>query len=92
MNDTTSAVNLPVPESGIVFEMGSWMAYLGQSDDPRDPRGVRSSLGNLLTLLILAKLGGEDTLKGMAEWVRLGGSELVRLLKLPRTSLPHATT
>lgn len=47
---------------------------------------------DLLTLLILAKLGGEDGLKGIAEWVRLRGEGLVRLLKLERDSLPHETT
>ena len=92
MNHTTSETHLSVPERGLVFDVGSLMAYLQQLDDPRDPRGVRYSLVNLLTLLILAKLGGEDTMKGMAEWIKLRGADLVRLLHLPRTSLPHQTT
>jgi predicted transposase YbfD/YdcC len=53
---------------------------------------VRYRLVDLLVLLILAKLGGEDSLKGMAEWVRLRGEGLKRLLKLERNSLPHQTT
>jgi predicted transposase YbfD/YdcC len=46
----------------------------------------------LLVLLILAKLGGEDGMKGMAEWVRLRGRGLMQLLNLRRDSLPHQTT
>jgi predicted transposase YbfD/YdcC len=68
------------------------MAYLHQLTDPRKPRGIRYKLVDLLTLLILAKLGGEDGMKGMAEWVQLRGETLVRLLRLKRSSLPHQTT
>jgi predicted transposase YbfD/YdcC len=68
------------------------MAHLQQVTDPRAARGQRYSLVTLLTLLILAKLGGEDSMKGMAEWVRLRGPELRRLLHLKRDSLPHQTT
>ena len=75
-----------------MFNVGSLMAHLQCLTDPRDARGVRYALIDLLTLLILAKLGGEDGMKGMAEWVKLRGQELVRLLKLQRDSLPHQTT
>jgi len=76
----------------IVFSVDSLMAALHQIRDPRKRRGVRYQLVDLLTLLILAKLGGEDGLKGIAEWVQLRGEGLVRLLKLERGSLPHPTT
>lgn len=77
---------------GIVFSIDSLMAALCQITDPRKRRGVRYRLVDLLVLLILAKLGGEDGLKGIAEWVRLRGEGLVRILKLERDSLPHQTT
>lgn len=72
--------------------VGSLMSYLEGVVDPRAARGKRYALVHLLTLLILAKLGGEDTLRGMAEWVHLRGEALVALLKLPRPTLPHQTT
>lgn len=75
-----------------LFSVDSLMAALHQISDPRARRGVRYRLVDLLVLLILAKLGGEDSLKGMAEWVRLRGACLKRLLKLERDSLPHQTT
>jgi len=81
-----------VCETEVLFSINSLMSYLHQITDPRKPRGVRYRLVDLLTLLILAKLGGEDGMKGMAEWVQLRGQTLVRLLKLKRDSLPHQTT
>lgn len=92
MKPITETVRLSLPKTGVVFDVGSLMDYLHQLSDPRDRRGVRYGLVAVLTLLILAKLGGEDTLKGMAEWVRLRGTDLVRLLHLSRASLPHQTT
>jgi predicted transposase YbfD/YdcC len=74
------------------WEVGSLMAHLAQLTDPRAARGIRYSLVHLLTLLILAKLGGEDEMKGMTEWVKVRGETLVRLLQLPRQDLPHQTT
>jgi hypothetical protein len=81
-----------VAQTGVLFSIDSLMAYLHRITDPRKPRGVRYALVDLLTLLILAKLGGEDGMKGIAEWVRLRGQVLVRLLHLTRDSLPHQTT
>ena len=83
---------MPVPEAVTVFDVGSLRNYLSQLPDPRARRGVRYALVDLLSLLILAKLGGEDGMKGMAEWVRLRGKDLVRMLGLPRQTLPHQTT
>ncbi len=53
---------------------------------------MRYRLVDLLTLLILAKLGGEDSMRGMADWVKLRGVDLVLLLGLSGEHLPHQTT
>jgi len=92
MNSTTFAPNLPLPAEKMMFDVGSLLAYLEQLTDPRDARGVRYKLIHLLTFLILAKLGGEDGMKGMTEWVQHRGKQLVSLLQLSRKSLPHQTT
>jgi len=92
MKPTTELSMDSVGSRDRVFSVDSLMAALQHISDPRKPRGVRYRLVDLLTLLILAKLGGEDGMKGMAEWVRLRGECLVRLLKLERDSLPHQTT
>ena len=92
MKTTTVESNLSVPKQDMVFNVGSLMSYLEQVVDPRAARGVRYRLVHLLTLLILAKLGGEDSIRGMADWVKIRGAELVDLLQLPRASVPHQTT
>jgi predicted transposase YbfD/YdcC len=80
------------PNEGIVFSVNSLLAHLQQITDPRAARGVRYPVVILLALLILAKLGGEDSMKGMAEWVRLRERALLRLLRVNRRRLPHQTT
>jgi len=92
MTDPTRITASVQPETGIYFSVQGLRTYLEQLDDPRKARGVRYSLVDLLTLLILAKLGGEDGMKGIAEWVRLREATLIRLLGIPRARLPHQTT
>jgi len=89
---TTESILAPESKEGILFDVGSLMAVLHQIQDPRAPRGVRYSLVTLLMLLILAKLGGEDGMKGMSEWVQLRGQKLANLLNLERDTMPHQTT
>jgi len=92
MNLTIERANKQNMNEGLVFSVNSLVAQLQQLADPRKARGVRYPLVSLLVLLILAKLGGEDSMKGMAEWVRLREQTLLRLLKIDRTQLPHQTT
>jgi hypothetical protein len=80
------------PHEGVVFSVNSLLAHLEQIPDPRKARGVRYPLVILLALLSWAKLGGEDSMKGMAEWVRLREQALLRLLRIDRTRVPHQTT
>lgn len=87
MKDTTI-----VPPADWLFSLNSLRAHLERLDDPRQARGVRYRFVDLLILLLLAKLGGEDTLKGIAEWVRLREQNLIRLLQVKRDRLPHQTT
>jgi len=81
-----------VPKTEMAFDVNSLMAHLETLIDPRKARGIRYSLVHLLTFLVLAKLGGEDGMKGMSEWIKLRGQGLVNLLKLERKSMPHQTT
>lgn len=58
--------------------------------DKRKARGKRYEAGLVLTLLLLAKMAGEQTMLGIAEWVRLRQEPLRNLLALRR--LPCANT
>ncbi|MBI1293678.1 hypothetical protein GC175_01820 [bacterium] len=63
---------------------------LRQVPDHRDDRGKRYEAALVLVLLLLAKLGGEQTMSGIAEWARLRQEWLAGLL--PLKTLPCANT
>lgn len=56
-------------EHGLIFDIGSLYEHLLQIEDTRKARGKRHQLITLLVLMLLAKLGGEDTPSGIAEWI-----------------------
>jgi predicted transposase YbfD/YdcC len=79
-------------ENGLVFELGSLYAYFTQVEDPRDKRGRQYALPNLLTLMVLAKLGGEDSPSGITDWVMLRKELLMEMQVLERAKTPcHMT-
>lgn len=57
-------------EEGIVFDLVELAEYLGQLNDPRDNRGKVYPLGVVLSMIVLARLSGEDKTKGIFEWLR----------------------
>jgi len=75
-----------------VFDLGSLYAHFEKVADLRDPRGVRYRLADVLTLILLAKLGVEDTLRGISDWLRYRCQVLVEALGLKRGTMPHPTT
>lgn len=91
-HSTKGCWTLVLPETGFVFELGSLYDRFEQLSDGRDARGKRYPLAVLLTLLVLAKLGGEDQPHGIAEWVRARASALLGLLPVTRRTLPCANT
>ncbi len=56
--------------------------------DTRDRRGKIYPLGMILTLVILAKLAGEDKPSGIAEWIRLRRDAFVRLFDCKHQRMP----
>lgn len=79
-------------QEGIVIHVDSLLSVLGEVTDHRKARGKRYALCTILFFVLLAKLCGEDTLLGIAEWVkyRIGG--LAALLNLRRATAPHNST
>lgn len=57
-----------------------------QVKDGRKKRGVRYPLALVLTLVVLAKLAGETSLSGVAQWVRERKEYLAQALQLPSTT------
>src|SRR5688572_5403003 len=72
----------------IVFNVADIAARLNQLTDRRDRRGKVYSLGMLLTLVILAKLAGEDKPSAIAEWIRLRCDALVQLFNCKHQRMP----
>jgi predicted transposase YbfD/YdcC len=92
MEYSTSTRNDQLPEEAFVFEIHSLYTWLLKMTDGRKARGIRYPLAHILVMVILAKLGGEDGPKGMAEWLRYRIDFLVSHLKLQRASIPHPVT
>lgn len=80
------------PEDGYCFDFGSLYAEFEKLTDKRDARGLRYSLATVLTLIVLAKLAGEDRPCGIADWVDLRARMLAQALGLTRQRMPHHMT
>lgn len=58
-------------ENGFIFDVDSVYAYFEGVKDRRKARGLQYPLAAVLTLSVLAKLSGQNTPAGIADWVRL---------------------
>jgi predicted transposase YbfD/YdcC len=82
----------PTTDHESIVDIGSLYAELETLQDKRHAKGKRYSLALVLLLMILAKLCGEDTPSGIAEWARLRSKRLVKFLQLERETLPCHNT
>jgi predicted transposase YbfD/YdcC len=78
--------------NGFLFDVGSLYAHLATVEDQRGAKGKRYSLALILLLMIFAKLCGEDTPTGMADWAQHRCQELVSWLQLKRATMPCHNT
>jgi predicted transposase YbfD/YdcC len=79
-------------EEPIVIEVNSLYAQFQGLSDKRKAKGIRYRLGDLLVLMVLAKICGQDNPSGMADWVKERGEQLQAFLKLKRARMPHHST
>lgn len=79
-------------EEDVVFDVGSLYALLQNLKDSRKPRGIRYPLVAVLVMMVMAKLCGEDTPSGIADWVKHRLEQFRDLLKLKRKQMPHHST
>lgn len=86
-------INLQAHRSdGFVFEVGSLFEAFCRLHDQRDARGLRYGLVTVLVFTVLAKLAGENHLRGIAQWVSRRAALLATFLMLAKVQAPHATT
>ena len=79
-------------ETGIVYTLGSLYDRFQQMTDPRKSKGKQYSLLTLLSLIFLAKLSGKDNPVEIADWAKNKTEELVQLLGLKHSRMPHHNT
>lgn len=77
---------------GFVFEVDSVLEKLMALDDSRKARGKVYELAMILLLMLLAKLSGEDSQRGMAQWLAERKTELADMLHLTKIRMPSRTT
>jgi len=77
---------------GYVWNVSSLYAHYEQLSDQRSARGIRYRLADMMSMVTLAKLGGEDEPHGMAQWLSERADQIVVALGLSRSSMPHETT
>jgi predicted transposase YbfD/YdcC len=89
---TPLAFEINLSTEGFVFDVGSLFEAFSGLHDQRDARGVRYALTTILVCVVLAKLAGYDSLRAIAQWIRLHHRELQLWLGLQAWRNPHATT
>lgn len=92
MKYTPLSFDVNLRSEGFVVDLDSLFAALSRLHDRRDARGLRYALVTVLVFMVLAKLAGEDHLRGIAQWVRLRKEVLAEALGLAKPQAPHATT
>lgn len=86
-------ITIEVEENeGGLLNIGELYDALDQVNDKRQEKGKRYTIGILLIVVILAKLCGEDTPYGMAEWAKLRSEQLQELFGYHRRVKPSNKT
>ena len=92
MDCSTARIEREISANGIEFDPGSVYEGLCKLADLRSVHGKRYRLETVLMIIVMAKLCGEDTPFGIAEWAQHRQEELVKLLCLSRPRLPSHHT
>lgn len=92
MKYTPLSFDVNLRPEGIIIDLDSLFAALAKLVDRRDARGVRYALVTVLLFIVLAKLCGQDHLRGIAQWVALRKEALAEALGLAKPQAPHPTT
>lgn len=92
MQYSTAKIEREINAHGMEFDKGSVYDRFCQLTDLRGVNGRRYELEAVLTIVVLAKLCGEDKPMGIAEWAKHRKEELVKLLCLNWSRMPHHNT
>jgi predicted transposase YbfD/YdcC len=82
----------PLENESVFFDISDLQQYLEQVPDKRYARGKVYRLSMLLTLILLAKLAGEDKPTGIASWIKERREELLACFDVVHQRLPCLNT
>ena len=77
---------------GIIFDLNKLQERLIKLTDTRKARGKIYPLSFVLTIIVLAKLAGEDKPSAIAEWIKLRRRQLVAAFGYQRERVPCLNT
>lgn len=93
MHDSTDeSQDVQWPQGEYAFDVDSFYEQAEGLSDKRHAQGKRYAVALIVTLTVLAKIGGADTFSAIAQWVRERGEGLCRQLHLRRAQLPSHST
>ena len=93
MESNTEVVIKEAKEEEVkIINLNSLYSYLERVRDGRKAQGLRYKLATILVLIILAKLCGQDTPSGIADWAQLRTEYLLDVLKVKGKRMPHHST
>jgi predicted transposase YbfD/YdcC len=92
MDSSTVEAWQEISANGVIYDLGSLYGRIEKILDPRKAHGKRYRLTTLIMIILLAKMCGKDNPLEIADWAKNHGEELVKLLKLSRSWMPHHNT
>jgi predicted transposase YbfD/YdcC len=92
MEYSTGKIQRELNAGGMEYEKGSVYDRFSKLTDLRGVNGKRYELEAVLTIVVLAKLSGEDKPMGIAEWAKHRQEELGKLFGLHWSRMPHHNT
>ena len=88
MNCSIGKIEREINVDGVEYDRGSVYERFGQLTDIRKAKGKRYSLTTVLTIIVMAKMCGEDTPSAIADWAKNHQEQILELLRLERPKLP----
>lgn len=81
-----------MPDEPVSLDVDALYGQFARLPDQRHRRGIRYSLPRLLTIAVLAKLAGADTVEAIADWAHLRATELNGLFGRQNSPMPHVVS
>ena len=81
-----------IEKEGVLLDLTLLSSFLEQVEDVRKARGKQYRLSWILTLILLAKLVGEDNPTAIAEWLKFRKKALIKMFNCDRDKVPSLNT